>query len=131
MRKLVILVTVITIGLFLISCGNSTPTTPATPPPAATTPAVPPPAATTPAASEIDAKTLYAANCAMCHGQNRQGMPNLAPALTPATLGNDSDTDIKSIITNGRSGTAMAGFGTRLKPADIDALARFVKNVAP
>ena len=134
MRKLVLLVTVITIGLFLVSCGGATatqPTTPAAPPPAATTPVVTPPVATTPAATAIDAKALFAANCAMCHGQNRQGLPNLGPDLTPAGHADHSVAEITAIITNGEDGTAMAGFKTRLSSAQIDALAQFVKNTPP
>ena len=124
MRKLLILVVVLTLGLFLVSCGGSTP--PTTTPPATT-----PPVTTPPPTPEIDAQKLYNANCAACHGQNRQGTPNLAPALNAATIGDDSDAEIKNTITKGKADTAMAGFEGRLSSAEIDALVQFVKKPAP
>ena len=127
MRRLVILVTVLTIGLFLVSCGGSTPATTTTPA-ASSTPAVTP---ATPASPSVDAAKLYSDNCAVCHGATRQGIPNLAPALTQASLADDSVAEITGIITDGVANTAMAGFKTRLSSAQIDALANFVKTVNP
>src|SRR3989304_5309544 len=104
MRKLIILVTVLSIGLFLVSCGGSTPATP-TAPTTTTSPAATPPATSSPpAAAPIDAKALFASRCAACHGQNRQGTPSIgAPALTPEKLADDSDSEIKNTILKGES----------------------------
>jgi len=127
MRKLIILVTVITITLFLISCGGSTaPTTPTTP-----TTTAPPPATTTPAEpAASDAAKLFATNCSGCHGQNRQGVTGLAPALTPTSLAARTVDELKTAITKGKTGTAMPSF-ERLGSADIDTLVDFIKNTTP
>jgi len=123
MHKLTILVTVISVAVFLVSCGGSTaPTTPAAPAAPTTTT---PPATTAPAA--IDAAKLYAINCSGCHGANRQGVTGLAPALTPTSLAAKSADELKTTITKGKTGTAMPSF-ERLGSAEIDALVNFIKN---
>lgn len=134
MRKLAILATVIAIGLVLAACGGGappeqkTPTVPTTP----TAPAAPEKQVTpTPPAPKIDAKALFATNCAACHGQNREGVAGLGPALTPTSLASKSLDSIQQRITEGKSGTAMLGFGAKLKHDEIDALANFIKTIAP
>ncbi|MBI2328357.1 MAG: c-type cytochrome [Chloroflexi bacterium] len=72
MRKLAILLTLLIAGLFLISCAGAQPT-----------PTQPAP---TPETSAIDAAKLFATNCAVCHGEKRQGVSGLGPALTPTSL---------------------------------------------
>ena len=128
MRRLVILVTVLTIGLFLVSCGGSTPTT--TPTPAPSTPAATP--STPPAASAVDAKALYTKTCSACHGQNREGLGTTFPPLTPTSLKDDTDAAIRNIITKGSvTNPAMSAWEVKLTSAEIDALVQFVKTVAP
>lgn len=134
MRKLVIFVTIITLGLFLVSCGGSTATTPTTTAttPSATTPAATTPASSTPTAPAIDAQALFTTNCAVCHGASRQGTPALnAPPLTPTSLADDSVASIADTITNGVNATAMLGWQGRLTSAQINALAQFVKTTPP
>ncbi len=82
-------------------------------------------------APAIDARAIFAANCAPCHGINRQGVSGLGPALTPASLGAKTDAQIKDTIAKGKAGTAMQGFEGRLTAGQIEALARYVKTVAP
>ena len=132
MRKLILFVTVITIGLFLVSCGGSTATTPAPPSAPVATPATPAIPATPPAATAIDAKALYTQNCAACHGQNREGLGTTFPPLTPTSLKDDSVAEIADIITNGSpTNPVMAAWKGKLSSTEIDALTQFVKNVAP
>ncbi|MBI2850621.1 MAG: c-type cytochrome [Chloroflexi bacterium] len=95
------------------------------------TPAPPPVSSPPGTSTSIDAKKLFATNCAMCHGQTRQGTPNLAPALTPASLEKFGDTDVIDVISEGRPGTAMSGFKDRLSSEEIDALANFIKHTPP
>lgn len=60
-------------------------------------------------ARAADAKTVkfFKETCGICHGENGEGMPGLAPALK----GNEwvksaSDADIATTITKGREGAA-------------------------
>ncbi|MBI3930882.1 MAG: cytochrome c, partial [Chloroflexi bacterium] len=114
MRKLAILLTLLIAGLFLISCAGAQPT-----------PTQPAP---TPETSAIDAAKLFATNCAVCHGEKRQGVSGLGPALTPTSLTKLSDAEVKSTILKGRSNTAMAGFEGRLSAEEIDALIQLIKR---
>jgi cytochrome c oxidase subunit IV len=71
----------------------------------------------------------FAANCAVCHGQNREGI--VGPALTPAVLTQPDDFYFET-IKNGRPGTAMPSWGAAgLSDDDIHALVHFVKTVEP
>ncbi len=79
----------------------------------------------------IDASALYETNCVACHGVNRQGMPNLGPALTPKGLTTLSDTEIKATILNGRPNTAMPPWKDILNSEEIDALLQLIKHTSP
>src|SRR3989304_6206559 len=92
--------------------------TPIPPPPVETTPTVPTPTAPT----EVSAGELYGARCAACHGANRQGVPGLAPALTPESMAVLSDIEIKEEKSDGGSGASMPAFKAILSPQEIDAL---------
>ncbi len=74
----------------------------------------------------IDAAALFAANCAGCHGANRQG--GVGPPLNAASLASRSETQVKETLANGRPGTAMPAWKDRLSPAQMEALAKFVKS---
>ncbi|MBI4188170.1 MAG: c-type cytochrome [Chloroflexi bacterium] len=87
------------------------------------------PVETTPTA--VSAKELFGTRCAACHGANRQGIPGLAPALTPESLTALSDTDTKDTIFNGRTGSAMPAFKGSLTPEEIDALLQLIKHTSP
>lgn len=99
---------------------------PGTPAPVPTTP----PAQTTPTVT-ASAEELFATKCAVCHGANRQGVPGLAPALTPQSLAALGDAEIRNVILDGRTGTAMPGFKASLSPEDIDALLQLIKSPSP
>ena len=129
MRNAWLFVTIVMVGLLLISCGGSEATPASTP--------VSTPAVGTPATSAIDAGQIYTANCVVCHGANRAGVEGLGPPLTPKSLGiwtdqgKLSDSDIVDIISNGRSGTAMTGFKGRLNAEEIEALTQFIRYTSP
>ena len=73
---------------------------------------------------------FFAANCAACHGANREGGVGLP--LTPDKLTQD-DAFYQDTIKNGRAGTAMAAMGTVLGLPDdeIATLVTFLKTDQP
>jgi len=90
-----------------------------------------PPVTTTPPVTEttaIDAGKIYSTKCAACHGANRQGTTGLAPPLTAASLAAKSDTEMKGVIADGKTGTAMPAFKGAISPEEIGALLKFLKE---
>lgn len=83
---------------------------------------------TSSATASPEAKALYATNCALCHGDKRQGMSGFGPALTPQQLGGKADADIRAVIANGKSGTVMSAWTGRLTSQQIDALVTLMKT---
>jgi mono/diheme cytochrome c family protein len=85
--------------------------------------------AATPAAGKVDAQALYEAKCQACHmaDGNSQIMPNMSFAdgvwKHGATL-----KAVQTTITNGVPGTPMVAFKEQLSPAEIAALAKFVRK---
>jgi len=75
-----------------------------------------------------EAHEFFAANCAACHGQNREGL--VGPALTPSIL-TQADEVYADVIKNGRPGTAMPPWGGMMSDADINTLVHFLKTVEP
>lgn len=79
-------------------------------------------------------KTLYAQNCIACHGAQGQGshlpIGGSAPArdlASPQARAELTRERMIAAVTVGRPGTAMAGFGSRLPAADIDAVVDYVR----
>ena len=73
---------------------------------------------------------VYAANCSGCHGAAGEGTA-VAPALNRADLRQQkTDVELKRIITNGVSGTLMAGWNLALTEPDIDNLVGLIRNWA-
>ncbi|MBW6510635.1 MAG: cytochrome c [Desulfuromonadaceae bacterium] len=80
------------------------------------------PAATAPVS--IDATTLFADNCAVCHGSHGEG--GIGPALHGAAYIYGKDVAaIKASITSGRP-NGMPNFGNQLSAAEISALAEYL-----
>lgn len=74
-------------------------------------------------ASLVHGQSLYASECARCHGANGQGA--IGPALQNTDL---KDAQIAATIKNGVAG-AMPAFGTRNTPAQIAAMTAFVRSL--
>lgn len=79
-------------------------------------------------------KTLYAHNCAVCHGERGQGSthPVGGPVLprdlsSPQSRAELSRERMLASVTHGRPGTAMASFADRLPPADIESVVDYVR----
>lgn len=76
--------------------------------------------------AEMSVSEFYAANCASCHGGNRQG--GVGPALVPSRLAEDDEFYFK-VIANGRSGTSMPAWSELgLSDADIVSLVAFLRT---
>jgi mono/diheme cytochrome c family protein len=79
-------------------------------------------------------RTVYAQNCAVCHGERGQGSthPVGGPVLprdlsSPQSRAELSRERMLHSVTNGRPGTAMAAFADRLSPPDIEAVVDYVR----
>ena len=87
-------------------------------------------AGTTPAAAgKVDAKAVYELRCQACHmaDGNSQLMPNMSFADGVWKNGS-SVKEVANTISNGVPGTAMVAFKEQLSPAEITALARYVRK---
>ncbi|WP_297489601.1 c-type cytochrome [Acidocella sp.] len=102
----------------------------------ATTPQHTPPTPAVPdgAASAANGATIYAANCAGCHGQTGGGMK---PQLVPNLAGNDSvtaavPTNVIGAVLSGLdswdNGPAMPSFATQLSDQQIADVANYVRT---
>jgi mono/diheme cytochrome c family protein len=83
---------------------------------------------TSSSAPVINVNAIYDAKCASCHGADRQGMPDLAPALTAESLSGKTDAKLTDAITNGVPETAMPPFKSQLSAGEIAALVKFIKS---
>jgi len=66
---------------------------------------------------EEQGRSLFAANCSLCHGANREGKPPAIPSLVSSRL---SDEQIRSVVQHGRDAVA----GAEAKAAGIADSAR-------
>jgi len=76
--------------------------------------------------AEIQAGSrLYAAQCALCHGQNGDGVAGVNLPRQQFRRAS-SDDDIRNTITTGVAAAGMPAF--RLQPAELDALVAFIRS---
>jgi cytochrome c oxidase cbb3-type subunit 3 len=85
-----------------------------------------------PAPNEVlEFRTLYAENCAACHGADGRGGAAIALA-NPVYLAIADDPSIRKVIANGVPGTAMPAFaesaGGLLTDAQIDVLTKDIRS---
>ena len=71
---------------------------------------------------------VYAINCASCHQPNGKGVPPSFPALDGSLVVLGETVEQIDIVLNGRSGTAMAAFGSILNDNDIAAVITYTRN---
>jgi mono/diheme cytochrome c family protein len=88
-----------------------------------------PDAAAKPGATKVDPLELYQTKCQSCHmaDGNSQVMPNMSFADGVWVHGSTLK-EVQTTITNGVPGTAMVPFKEQLTPAEITALAKFVRK---
>lgn len=79
-------------------------------------------------------KTVYAQNCIVCHGERGQGSTHpVGGPVPPRDLASPqarvelSRERMVASVTNGRPGTAMAPFSSRLSQQDIEAVVDYVR----
>lgn len=72
----------------------------------------------------VNATTVFQQHCASCHGADRLG--GTGPALLPENLERLRRTEAMRVIREGRTATQMAGFGSQLSEAEIQALAALI-----
>lgn len=84
----------------------------------------------------IDAANLYHDYCSVCHGDNGDGESRAKQGLippprdftTPGLADSLSREAMINIISDGRKGTAMAGWKTRLNNQEISAIVDYIRN---
>ncbi len=73
-------------------------------------------------------ESVYAANCAACHGPTGAGVPPVFPAITGSSVATGDISDHIDIIMNGKTGTAMQAFKTQISDVDIASVVTFQRN---
>ena len=74
--------------------------------------------------------TLYAANCAACHGAEGEG--GVGTMLQPNEFVQaNTNAELVTFLQVGRAGTAMAGFGTRLSEQEIADIVAHLRTWQP
>ena len=76
-----------------------------------------------------DAKALYAAACAECHGADRLG--RVGPALLPGNLKRLKPAKAVDVILNSRPASQMPAFAGRLDPQQTEGLAKLIFTPLP
>lgn len=77
---------------------------------------------------KVDAAALYKTNCQLCHGANGASPMKNASFSDGVWIHGSSLAEVQATIKNGVKGTVMLGFGDKLKPAEVEALARHVRS---
>jgi cytochrome c oxidase subunit 2 len=73
-------------------------------------------------------KEVYNSQCVACHQASGQGMPPAFPALDGSAIVNGPiEEQIKTVVF-GKTGTAMAAFGSQLSESDIAAAITYTRN---
>lgn len=76
---------------------------------------------------KVDAAALYKQHCIICHAADGNSkLPNASFADGTWVHGS-SPKDVQNTIGNGVKGTVMMGFAAKLKPAEVQALAAYVR----
>jgi mono/diheme cytochrome c family protein len=81
-----------------------------------------------------DGAAIFKNNCVTCHGENMDGNGPAGQYLNPkprnlktdSFKAGDDRASVTKTVQNGLPGTAMAGFGTALKPDEITAVVDFI-----
>jgi mono/diheme cytochrome c family protein len=80
-----------------------------------------------PAGDADNGATVFAQNCASCHGENAEGGA-VGPTLVSDELTAQDDDFYRQVILNGREGTAMPAWEGRLSTQEIEDVIAFVRS---
>lgn len=69
---------------------------------------------------------LFNQSCRVCHTKPQLTSVQYAPVLSRATLGGNDDA-LRAVVGNGSA--TMPGFKYHFKPAEIDAIAAYIKTI--
>ncbi len=75
--------------------------------------------------------SLYAQNCAVCHGVGGEGNGKPGTQLTAATSQRYTDGDLYWLLTNGVAGKGMPPYNTRLSPTERWQVVRYLRTLLP
>lgn len=83
-------------------------------------------------------KKIYLESCQNCHGPTGKGDSDMAAYLKPppADLSSKktqakSDAELRKVILEGRSGTAMTGYEGAFEEAQLDDLIAYIRSLKP
>jgi cytochrome c oxidase subunit 2 len=71
---------------------------------------------------------VYNATCAACHQANGEGIPGVFPGVKGSAITTGPMDAHLDMVLNGKSGTAMAAFGSQLNDIDIAAAITYERN---
>jgi cytochrome c oxidase subunit 2 len=71
---------------------------------------------------------VYAANCVACHQAKGEGMPPVFPALAGSNVVKGPVKDHINMVMNGKPGTAMQGFASKLSDLELAAVITYKRN---
>jgi nitrite reductase (NO-forming)/hydroxylamine reductase len=74
--------------------------------------------------SKIDAANLFEKECQGCHGPNHEG--GVGSSLDPKVIRTKNDYMLRDTILDGRAGTAMPSFRSRLTKDDADKMVQYL-----
>ena len=81
-------------------------------------------------------KKLYMANCQNCHGPEGKGDSEMAAYLAPPPADLTAkatkvktDAQLRKIIMEGRTGTAMTGYAASLSEAQVDDVLAYIRSL--
>jgi len=73
-------------------------------------------------------EALYNTNCAACHQIGGEGIPGAFPAIAGSKIAKGDKAGHIDIVLNGKSGTAMAAWGTQLNDLELAAVITYERN---
>lgn len=85
------------------------------------------------AGKQLEGAVIFRQNCSMCHGPHGKGLASVkTPDFTnPRVQASIPDDQMLEIIKNGKPGTKMSAFGTKLSAQQIASVQSFVRSLNP
>jgi cytochrome c oxidase cbb3-type subunit 3 len=81
---------------------------------------------------EADGAAIFKKNCTMCHGADGKGFPALkTPNFTdPMWQSPAKEKEMLDVVKNGKKGTPMQAFGSKLKDEEISAVVTYIRSLS-